>query len=157
DRACQAASDYRDIFGPDNFFLEVMDHGLGIETGIRADLLRLGERLGLKPIVTNDLHYTYAGDHQAHEALLCVGSGTTMADPKRFKLDATDFYLKSPQEMRALWDARLPGACDNTLEIAERIGDYSGVFASRNLMPRFPVPDGETEDSWLQKEVMRGL
>ncbi len=157
DRACQAASDFRDIFGPDNFYLELMDHGLDIETRIRADLLKLGERLNLKAIVTNDLHYTYAGDAQAHEVLLCVQSGSTLADPKRFKLDAHDFYLKSPQEMRALWDGRFPGACDNTLEIAERIGDYAPVFASRNLMPRFPVPDGETEESFLRKEVMRGL
>jgi DNA polymerase-3 subunit alpha len=97
DRACQAAGEFRDIFGPDNFFLELMDHGLDIETSVRADLLRLGERLGLKPIVTNDLHYTYAGDAQAHEALLCVGSGSTLADPKRFKFDTSDLYLKSPQ------------------------------------------------------------
>jgi DNA polymerase-3 subunit alpha len=157
DRACQAAADFRDIFGPDNFFLELMDHGLDIETNVRADLLRLGERLGLQPVVTNDLHYTYASDAQAHEVLLCVGSGSTMADPKRFKFDTSDLYFKSPQEMRALWDARLPGACDNTLAIAERIGDYSDVFAARNLMPQFPVPDGETEDSWLHQEVMRGL
>jgi DNA polymerase-3 subunit alpha len=157
DRACQAAGEFRDIFGPDNFFLELMDHGLDIETSVRADLLRLGERLGLKPIVTNDLHYTYAGDAQAHEALLCVGSGSTLADPKRFKFDTSDLYLKSPQEMRALWDAQLPGACDTTLAIAERIGDYGSVFAARNLMPQFPVPDGESEDSWLHKEVMRGL
>jgi len=157
DRACQAASDYRDIFGPDNFYLELMDHGLDIETRVRADLLKLGERLGLRPIVSNDLHYTYAGDAQAHEVLLCVQSGSTLADPKRFKLDATDFYLKSPEQMRALWDAQMPGACDNTLEIAERIGDYASVFAARNLMPQFPVPDGESEDSWLHKEVMAGL
>ena len=58
--------------------------------------------------------------------------------------------------MRKLWDAEVPGACDNTLEIAERIGDYSAVFASRNLMPQFPVPAGETEESWLRKEVLRG-
>jgi DNA polymerase-3 subunit alpha len=157
DRACQAASDFRDIFGRDNFFLEMMDHGLDIETTVRADLLKLGERLGIPPIVTNDLHYAYAKDAQAHEVLLCVGSGTTMADPKRFKLEGHDYYLKSPQEMRDLWEARLPGACDNTLAIAERVGDYGEVFASRNLMPRFPVPDGETEDTWLRKEVMRGL
>ena len=69
-------------------------------------------------------------------------SGTTMADPKRFKFDARDFYLKSPAEMRALWDRALPGACDNTLAIAERIGDYAPVFAHRNLMPQFPVPAG---------------
>ncbi|GIH19074.1 DNA polymerase III subunit alpha [Rugosimonospora africana] len=157
ERACQAASDFRDIFGPDNFYLELMEHGLDIETRVRADLLRLGERLKLRPIATNDLHYTHAADAQAHEVLLCVQSGSTLADPKRFRLDAHDFYLKSPQEMRALWDAQLPQACDNTLEIAERIGDYSSVFAPRELMPRFPVPPGETEESWLRKEVARGM
>ena len=157
DKACQAAADYRDIFGPDNFFLELMDHQLDIETRIRGDLIKLGEKLNLRPVVSNDLHYTYAGDAQAHEVLLCVQSGSTLADPKRFKLDAHDFYLKSPQEMRALWDAQLPGACDATLEIAERIGDYASVFAARNLMPQFPVPGGETEESLLRRDVWRGL
>jgi DNA polymerase III subunit alpha len=157
DRACQSAAEFRDIFGPDNFYLELMDHGLDIETRVRADLIRLGQRLNLPPIVTNDLHYTFAADAQAHEVLLCVQSGSTLADPKRFKFDATDFYLKSPAEMRALWDAQAPGACDNTLAIAERIGDYTPAFASRDLMPNFPVPAGETEESWLRAEVARGL
>jgi DNA polymerase-3 subunit alpha len=157
ERACQAASDFRDIFGPENFYLELMDHGLDIETRVREDLLRLGKRVGLKPVATNDLHYTFPADADAHEVLLCVQSGSTMADPKRFKLDGGGYYLKSPAEMRALWDAQLPGACDNTLEIAERIGDYKSVFAARNLMPVFPVPAGETEESWLRAEVMRGL
>jgi DNA polymerase-3 subunit alpha len=157
ERACQAAADFRDIFGPENFYLELMEHGLDIETRVRADLLRLGERLKLRPIASNDLHYTHAADAQAHEVLLCVQSGSTLADPKRFRLDAHDFYLKSPEEMRALWDAQMPGACDNTLEIAERIGDYSALFAPRDLMPQFPVPQGETEESWLRKEVARGM
>ena len=157
ERACQAAGEFRDIFGPGNFYLELMDHGLDIERRVRDDLLRLGKRLGLPPVATNDLHYTFAGDADAHEVLLCVQSGSTLADPKRFKLDGRDFYLKSPAEMRALWDASVPDACDNTLAIAERIGDYAPVFAPRKLMPRFPVPDGETEESWLRKEVMRGL
>ncbi|MFS8478686.1 MAG: DNA polymerase III subunit alpha, partial [Micromonosporaceae bacterium] len=157
ERACEAAGEFRDIFGPGNFYLELMDHGLDIERRVRDDLLRLGKRLGLPPVATNDLHYTFAGDADAHEVLLCVQSGSTLADPKRFKLDGRDFYLKSPEEMRALWDGEVPDACDNTLAIAERIGDYAPVFASRNLMPRFPVPDGETEESWLRKEVMRGL
>src|SRR5256885_3939095 len=157
DRACQAAADFRDIFGPENFFLELMEHGLEIETRVRGDLLKLGEKLNLRPIVTNDLHYTFAADAQAHEVLLCVQSGSTLADPKRFKLEGNSYYLKTPQEMRALWDAELPGACDTTLEIAERIGDYGSVFASRNLMPQFPTPAGETEESWLRKEVWRGL
>jgi DNA polymerase-3 subunit alpha len=157
ERAVEAAAEFRDIFGADNFFLELMDHGLGIEAGIRADLIRLGQRLNIKPLATNDLHYTYAPDADAHEVLLCVQSGSTMADPKRFKLDARDFYLKSPAEMRALWDAEVPGACDNTLEVAERIGDYQSVFAHRNLMPQFPVPAGETEESFLRREVIEGM
>jgi DNA polymerase-3 subunit alpha len=157
EQACAAAGEFRDIFGADNFYLELMDHGLGIEKGVRDDLLRLGRKLNLKPVATNDLHYTYEGDADAHEVLLCVQSGSTLADPKRFKLDGRDFYLKTPAQMRALWDAQVPGACDNTLEIAEKIGDYAEVFASRNLMPRFPVPAGETEESWLRKEVLRGL
>lgn len=157
EKACASAAEFRDIFGADNFYLELMDHGLDIETRIRQDLIRLGKTLNLKPIATNDLHYTHAADAEAHEVLLCVQSGSTMADPKRFKFDARDFYLKSPAEMRAMWDAEVPGACDNTLEIAEKIGDYSAMFASRNLMPQFPVPDGETEETFLRKEVMRGL
>ncbi|GAB3858831.1 DNA polymerase III subunit alpha [Dactylosporangium cerinum] len=153
----RAAAELRDIFGPGNLYLELMDHGLGIETRVRQDLLRLGKRLGLTPVATNDLHYTDPGDADAHEALLCVQSATTLADPKRFKFDARDFYLKTAEEMRRLWDAEVPGACDATLEIAERIGSYASVFAHRDLMPRFPVPDGETEDSWLRAEVRRGL
>jgi DNA polymerase-3 subunit alpha len=157
EKACESAAEFRDIFGPDNFFLELMDHGLNIETRIRQDLIALGKRLNLKPVATNDLHYTFQADAEAHEVLLCVQSGSTLADPKRFKFDARDFYLKSAEEMRKLWDAEVPGACDNTLEIAERIGDYKSVFASRNLMPQFPVPDGETEESFLRAEVRRGM
>jgi DNA polymerase-3 subunit alpha len=157
EKACAAAAEFRDIFGPENFYLELMDHGLGIERGVKDDLLRLGKRLNLRPVATNDLHYTYASDADAHEALLCVQSGSTLADPKRFKFDARDFYLKSPQEMRDQWDSQVEGACDATLEIAERIGDYGPLFAPRKLMPQFPVPEGETEETWLRKEVARGL
>ncbi|MFY1699225.1 DNA polymerase III subunit alpha [Solwaraspora sp. WMMA2101] len=157
EKACASAAEFRDIFGADNFYLELMDHGLDIETRIREDLIRLGKRLNLKPIATNDLHYTHERDADAHEVLLCVQSGSTMADPKRFKFDARDFYLKSAAEMRKLWDAEVPGACDNTLEVAEKIGDYSALFASRDLMPQFPVPAGENEESFLRAEVLRGL
>jgi len=157
EKACESAAEFRDIFGADNYYLELMDHGLDIETRVRQDLLRLGKRLDLKPVATNDLHYTYEKDADAHEVLLCVQSGSTMADPKRFKFDARDFYLKSAAEMRKLWDSEVPGACDSTLEIAEKIGDYATLFRSRNLMPQFPVPAGETEESFLRKEVLRGL
>jgi DNA polymerase-3 subunit alpha len=157
EKACAAAAEFQDIFGKENFYLEVMDHGLEIQRTVRDDLLRLGKRLNLPPVATNDLHYTFADDADAHEVLLCVQSGSTMADPKRFKLEGHEYYLKSPEQMRAIWDGQLPGACDATLEIAERIGDYAEIFAARNLMPQFPVPEGESEESWLRQEVARGL
>ena len=153
--ACQAASDYRDIFGRDNFFCELMDHGIEIEKQVQDDLFRLKKELGLPGLATNDLHYTYAEDAKPHEVLLCVQTGKTLADPNRFKFDAQDFYLKSPAEMRAQWDPQFPEACDNTLLIAERVD--VGFTEGQDLMPRAPVPEGETEESWLVKEVERGL
>jgi DNA polymerase-3 subunit alpha len=152
-----SAAEFRDIFGADNFFLELMDHGLGIETRVRVDLLRLARDLQLPMIATNDLHYTHAGDHEAHEVLLCVQSGKTMADPQRLKFDAQDFYLKSPAEMRSLWADKydLAEACDNTLLIAERC--EVAFDEQANFMPVFGVPAGETEQSWFIKEVERGL
>jgi DNA polymerase-3 subunit alpha len=156
DEARQAAADYRDIFGAGNFFCELMDHGLGIERATRDGLLRIARDLSLPLLATNDLHYTFADDARAHEVLLCVQTGKTLADPGRFKLDGSDYYLKSPEEMRHVW-RELPEACDNTLAVAERVGSYDTVFAARDLMPRFPVPAGETEASWLRTEVERGL
>ncbi|MBI4942347.1 MAG: DNA polymerase III subunit alpha [Actinobacteria bacterium] len=153
--ACAAAADFRDIFGAENFFCELMDHGLGIERRVQKDLIRLARDLNLPLVATNDLHYTRAEDAQAHAVLLCVQSGATLADPKRFKFDADDFYLKSPQEMRHLW-RELPEACDNTLLIAERC--ESGFTESvGKYMPNFPCPEGENEESWFVKEVEAGL
>jgi DNA polymerase III subunit alpha len=152
--ALQAASDYRDIFGAQNFFLEVMDHGIDIETRVKEDLLKLGRELKLPLLATNDLHYTRHEDAPAHEALLCVQSGSTLADPKRFKFDNDEFYLKTPAQMRELFKD-FPEACDNTLLIAERCNIK--LREGENLMPAFAVPQGETEDSWLRKESERGL
>ncbi|WP_298989427.1 DNA polymerase III subunit alpha [uncultured Pseudokineococcus sp.] len=153
--ALQAASDYRDIFGAENYYLELMDHGLDIERRTRDDLLRLAKDLQLPMVATNDLHYTRAEDATAHAALLCVQSGSTLADPHRFKFDADDFYLKSAAEMRRTW-RELPEACDNTLLIAERC-DVSFTEGNGTYMPRFPVPEGHTEESWFVEEVQRGL
>ncbi|MGH3788062.1 MAG: DNA polymerase III subunit alpha [Pseudonocardiaceae bacterium] len=155
DAACQAAADYRDIFGRENFFCELMDHGIEIERRVRDDLIRLKKTLDLPGLATNDLHYTFPEDAKPHEVLLCVQTGKTMSDPKRFKFDAQDFYLKSPAEMRELWDGEFPEACDNTLRVAERV--HVEFAEGRDLMPRFPVPEGESESSWLVKEVERGL
>jgi DNA polymerase-3 subunit alpha len=152
--AKQAASDFRDIFGAENFFCELMDHGLDIERAVQGDLIKLAKELGLPMVATNDLHYTHAEDSASHAALLCVQSGSTMADPKRFKFDADEFYLKSPAEMRAIFSDH-PEACDNTLLIAERCDVEFNTKA--NYMPRFPVPEGENEESWFVKEVETGL
>ena len=154
DEAIQAASDFRDIFGKDNFYCEVMDHGLDIERNVQEDLHRLAKKLNLPFVATNDLHYTRQEDHTAHAALLCVQSGSTLTDPKRFKFDADNFYLRSAEEMYALF-GDIPGACENTLEIAERCNVEFNTKA--NYMPNFPVPEGENEESWFVKEVEKGL
>ncbi|OIQ75763.1 DNA polymerase III subunit alpha [mine drainage metagenome] len=131
-----------------------MDHGLEIEKRVREDLLRLAKDLSLPLVATNDLHYTHREDSTSHEILLCVQSGSTMADPKRFKFESDTFYLKSAAEMRHVW-RDFPEACDATLDIAERC--QVSFREGENLMPRFPVPEGESEESWLEKEVALGL
>jgi len=152
--ALRAASDYRDIFGASNFYLELMDHGIDIENRVRADLLKLAKELKLPLLATNDLHYTFAEDGAAHEALLCVQSGSTLADPKRFKFDNHEFYVKTAAQMRELFKD-LPESCDNTLLIAERCNVT--LREGENLLPRFEVPQGESEDSWLRTLSHKGL
>ncbi|HEU4349922.1 MAG TPA: DNA polymerase III subunit alpha [Actinoplanes sp.] len=155
-KARASAAEFRDIFGADRFYLELMDHGIEVETRLRDGLVRLRDDLDLPPLATNDLHYTYEQDADAHGVLLCVQSGKTMADPKRFKFDGSDYFLKSAEQMRRVW-REMPAACDNTLLVAEQVSGYGDTFTFRDLMPRFGVPAGETEDSWLVAEVERGL
>lgn len=154
--AVKAAAKYQDIFGKENYFLELMDHGIAIERRVRDDLLRLGKKLDMPPLVTNDSHYVTEDQAESHDALLCIGTGKELSDPGRFKFSGSGYYIKPAAEMRGFWDSQVPGACDNSLLIAERVGDYSEVFAPRDLMPEFPVPAGETESSWLRKETLVG-
>jgi DNA polymerase-3 subunit alpha len=154
-QALEAAATYRDIFGPGNYYVEIMDHGLEIERRSRDGLRRIARQLGLPFLVTNDSHYTRQDDAAAHEVLLCVQTGTNLADPGRFRFEGTGYYLKSPAEMRALSsDEDWQAGCDATLEIAERA---EVEFRKANLMPTFPLPDGETEESWLRKQVWQGM
>lgn len=155
--ALEAAAKWREIFGPDNFFLELMDHGLDIERRVREGLLEVGRKLGIPPLATNDCHYVTRDASQNHEALLCIQTGKTLSDPNRFKFDGDGYFLKSAAEMRALWDDQVPGACDSTLLIAERVQSYADVWETRDRMPIFPVPDGHDQASWLHHEVMAGL
>ena len=152
--ALKAASEYRDIFGPENFYLEIMDHSIEIEQRAFADLIKLGKELNLPQLATNDLHYTHHDDAAAHEVLLCIQSGSTMADPKRFKFENSEFYLKSPAQMREIFKD-FKQACDNTLLIAERC--ETTMREGENLLPQFPVPTGQSEDSWLIKLANDGL
>ncbi len=153
EEARTAAADYQDIFGKENFFAEIMDHGIDVERRTIRDLLKLAKELGIPLLATNDLHYTHAADATAHAALLCVQSASTLDDPNRFKLDSDEFYLKSAAQMRELFKDN-PDACDNTLLIAERC-EIS--FEKRDLMPRFPVPVGESEATWFEREVAVGM
>ncbi|BBY15578.1 DNA polymerase III subunit alpha [Mycolicibacterium litorale] len=155
--ALEAAAKWREIFGPDNFFLELMDHGLDIERRVREGLLEIGQKLGIPPLATNDCHYVTREAAQNHEALLCIQTGKTLSDPTRFKFDGDGYYLKSAAEMRALWDGQVPGACDSTLLIAERVQPYTEVWEPRDRMPVFPVPEGHDQATWLHHEVMAGL
>jgi len=158
EKARESAAEFQEIFGKDNFFLELMDHGLDIEVQVRDGLMRLMKDLSLPPIATNDSHYTNPGDHEAHAALLCVQSGSSLADPKRFKFGSEDYYIKSAAEMRSLWEDKhdLKEACDNTLVIAERC---QVEFAESNggYMARFDVPESHTEESWFVQEVWKGI
>lgn len=154
DEAVRAAGEFQDIFGKEYFYVELMDHGLEIEQRVIKDLRRLAEVIDAPLVATNDLHYTRHEDSHAHEVLLCVQSGSTLADPDRFKFDTDQFYLWSAEEMRRKW-AELPEACDNTLRIAEQCEVEFNTNA--NYMPNFPVPPGEDEQSWFIKEVESGL
>jgi DNA polymerase-3 subunit alpha len=161
DAARKAAGDFQDILGRDNYFLELMDHGLDIEKRVRDGLLRLAEDLQIPLLATNDSHYVNREDAAAQEHLLCINSGSTMDIPagdgpgQRFAFSGDGYYLKSAAEMREVW-RDFPEACDNTLLIAERC-DVSFTERAGAYMPRFPCPPGENEDSWLVKEVERGL
>ncbi|WP_029107631.1 DNA polymerase III subunit alpha [Mycobacterium sp. URHD0025] len=155
--ALEAAAKWREIFGPENFFLELMDHGLDIERRVREGLLEIGQKLNIPPLATNDCHYVTREASQNHEALLCIQTGKTLSDPNRFKFDGDGYFLKSAEEMRALWDSQVPGACDSTVLIGERVQSYADVWTPTDRMPVFPVPDGHDQGSWLAHEVQAGL
>lgn len=154
DRALAAAADYRDIFGSENFFVELMDHNIDIEKRTRDGLLRIARALDIPMVATNDLHYVRAEDAKAHDALLCIQTGSRLSEVKRFKFDSNEFYVKSAAQMRAIFKD-VPEACDNTLLIAERCNVK--FTEGQDLLPRFPAPEGMTQDDLLAVDVKAGL
>ncbi|TDC36428.1 DNA polymerase III subunit alpha [Micromonospora sp. 15K316] len=157
DEALKVAGAYQDIFGKENYFLELMDHGLDIEKRVRDGLIEVGRKLDIPPVITNDSHYTTESQAEAHDVLLCVQTASNIDDPNRFRLEGGGYYIKSADQMRAVNNSELwLEGCRNTLLVAEKV-DPAGMFEFHNLMPRFPVPEGETEESWFRKETFAGL
>jgi DNA polymerase-3 subunit alpha len=150
-----AAARYQDIFGRDSFFIELQDHGLEPQRRIMPDLLDIARRIDAPLLATNDAHYTRRDEAEAHDVLLCIQTGSNRDDPRRLKLGNDQFYLKSAAEMRAAFpDDVYPGACSNTLWVAER--SNVALDLGRILLPQFPVPPHETEASYLERLVREG-
>ena len=153
--ALRAAGVYQDIFGKDNFFIELQDHGLEPQRRIMPDLMDISRRLGAPLLATNDIHYTHPDQAQAHDALLCIQTASNIAEENRLKFDSQEFYLKKARQMRDLFPQdQYPGACDNTLLVAER-SDVRIDF-DQILLPHFQVPDGHTSVSYLRQLVLEG-
>ncbi len=145
---------YRDILGADGFWLEMMDHGLPEQRALNKKLLRLSEQTGAGVVATNDLHYVRKDQHEAHDVLLCVGTGSNLDTPNRLRFETDEFYLKSAAEMEALFQD-VPEALTNSKHIAD-MTDLQITFGELRL-PHFPVPEGYTVESWLREECQRGL
>jgi len=133
----------QDIFGKDNLFVELQDHGIPAQLETNPKLVEIAKKIGAPLLATNDSHYTHREDHESHDALLCVQTGALISDPNRFKFQGQEHYLKTAQEMRYLF-RELPEACDNTLWVAER-AELEITFGEA-LLPNFPIPEGFEND-----------
>jgi DNA polymerase-3 subunit alpha len=138
-KALELAGRLQTIFGAENFYIELQDHGLDAQDRTNPQLLRIAKDLSAPLLATNDLHYVNHGDAEMHDALLCIGTGSRVADPERFRFASDQNYLKTAAEMRYLF-REIPQACDNTLVIAER-ADVTIEF-DNDALPEFPLPEG---------------
>ncbi len=154
DEAVQRAGKLQDIFGRDNLFIELQDHGIPEQIRTNPQLLEIAKKLNAPILATNDSHYTHRVDHAAHDALLCVQTGSLRSDPDRFKFHGDQHYLKSAAEMRDMW-REVEVACDNSLWIAERC-NVEIEFGEPQL-PSFPLPPGfANDDEYLLHLTMEG-
>jgi|GEM_PF-13548 len=153
-KAKDAALAYREILGPENFFLEIQDHGIPDQQKIIPMMARLGDEVGLQLVATNDSHYLDKSDSFAHEVLLCIGTGKTLGDEKRMKFYSDDFYVKGPEEMARTF-AHYPEALHNTVKIAERVN--MSLDVKGHHLPKFPVPPQHDIASYFTMVVREGL
>ncbi|HUL75928.1 MAG TPA: DNA polymerase III subunit alpha, partial [Vicinamibacteria bacterium] len=153
DAALESVGLFTEILGRDRFYLEVMEHGLPDQRRVNQGLLRLRQRTGRKLVATNDAHYLHRDDHQAHDVLLCIGSGKKVGDVDRLRFDTNQFYLRSAEEMAALFPDH-PEALRSTVEIAEMCDfELEGV----STLPAFDVPPGFTIESYFEKVTRDGF
>ena len=154
DQALTTAGRLQDIFGRENLFVELQDHGIPDQQRTNPQLLEIAKRIQAPLLATNDSHYTHRADATAHDALLCVQTGSLMSDPNRFHFQGDEHYLKSAVEMRNLF-AELPEACDNSLWIAERCD--TTIEFGKPLLPEFPLPEGFEDDAaYLEHLTFQG-
>ena len=154
EEAARSARQYRDIFGEDNFFIEIMENGLPDQTRANKGLMELSKKHGFPLVATNDCHYLSKDDAEAHEVLLCIQTGKTMEDAERMKFATDQFYFRSAEEMKQLF-AYCPDAIDNTVRIAEKcnLTFSTGSF----FLPHFEINPDETLDDRLKREAKEGL
>src|SRR5215475_6815428 len=153
-RARDTAGWYQEVFGKDHYFMEVQAHGIDEQARVMAETLRIASAIGAPVVGTNDSHYLEAGHGRAHEALLCIQTGTNLQDANRFRFSTPEFYIKSAEEMARVF-ADLPEACRNTLAVAERCNltlDFDAFH-----LPRYIVPSAHTLDSYLHELAHEGL
>lgn len=147
-----------DAFEPGDFYIELQNQGVHTDTGmsqseLNRQLVQVAKAAGLKCIATNDFHYLTREDARAQDVMLCIGTGSQLDDANRMRFPNDEFYMKSEEEMREAI-AEFPEACDNTIEVAEKC---NVVLDRDSILPRFPLPEGETEESWFRKQCERGL
>jgi DNA polymerase-3 subunit alpha len=151
--ALRVAAEHRDIFGAENYFIELQDHGIDGQRQTNPELITIARELGVGLVVTNDSHYTQRSDHDAHDALLCIQTGSKKSDTNRLKFHGDQHYVKTADEMRALFPD-LPETWRNTLEIAERC--ELDIEFGTNHLPSFPVPAGRSEAEELRRQTFAG-
>ena len=154
DEAKKTALEYRDIFGEDNYFLELQDHGLPDQRLVNQQLLKMSQETGIELVATNDVHYTYAEDAVPHDILLCIQTGKKLTDENRMRYEGGQYYVKSPEEMEKLFPYALQ-ALDNTQRIADRCSVEIEFGVTK--LPKYDVPDGYTSWEYLQKLCREGL
>src|SRR5579859_4814038 len=154
DRARENAYRLRDVFGKQNFFLEIQDQGLEIEKGVNPHLVRLSRETGIPLVATNDCHYLHHEDAHAQEVLLCIQTGKTMSDERRMKFPTDQFYFKTADEMYGIF-REIPEALQRTVDIASRCNVK--IERIPNPFPEFKVPEGHTAGSYFEKVVREGF